>query len=595
MARTGEPIREITLQELTRKVFNLELFVEKHNHDNTGSQQIPANAIKDGIVSGFLQSQNFVTGASGTGWKFDATGNLEASDGNFRGDITGSTGTFTGSITIGTGNNVVKADGTDGLWVGHALFASAPFRTDLAGNAVMNSLTVNGGIIDGASTLGGRLGSTLAGAIDSSGDLINDIINARLDSSAKTILSDFNFGASDFSGGVKSGDITWNTSTGAITGGSGVVLYRDGIVGAAAGVVTFSIDATTGAATFAGALSAPTGNIGGFTIGSTTLTATNLTLQSGVANTAHIAVGTGSTFAGLNSANVGGDIAIWAGDTHANRASAEFRVTAAGALTATSATITGAITATDLTATTSGNIAGWVISSNELTGGASDIITGGTFRTSSGTERVEMVGADNEIHVVLDSVDRVTLGAGGIIFSAATGGSSGAVLGFGGSKMLFSASGSAGDVDTILTATGVNAGNYSPAAAETADLGTTADRWAKLFLDSDADIDGTLNVAGTGTFQGAVNITGALDVNSTGNFQGSVTFQAALVASSGTVDIGSTSQNFRDAHISVVALVDAITAPGTVGGRAQIYVDSADGDLKVKFADGFVAIIAADS
>ncbi|KKL99356.1 hypothetical protein LCGC14_1815260, partial [marine sediment metagenome] len=63
-------------------------------------------------------------------------------------------------------------------------------------------------------------------------------------------------------GAVKSGDITWNTSTGAITGGSGVVVYRKGIVGANAGVTTFSIDATTGDATFAGTLSAASGTLG---------------------------------------------------------------------------------------------------------------------------------------------------------------------------------------------------------------------------------------------------------------------------------------------------------------------------------------------
>lgn len=44
-----------------------------------------------------------------------------------------------------------------------------------------------------------------------------------------------------------------------------------------------------------------------------------------------------------------------------------------------------------------------------------------------------------------------------------------------------------------------------------------------------------------------------------------------------------------------IALKDGITAPGTDAGFAQIYVDSADGDLKVKFADGFVAVLAADS
>jgi hypothetical protein len=44
-----------------------------------------------------------------------------------------------------------------------------------------------------------------------------------------------------------------------------------------------------------------------------------------------------------------------------------------------------------------------------------------------------------------------------------------------------------------------------------------------------------------------------------------------------------------------IALKDGITAPATRTGFATIYVDTADGDLKVKFADGFVRVIAADS
>jgi len=42
-------------------------------------------------------------------------------------------------------------------------------------------------------------------------------------------------------------------------------------------------------------------------------------------------------------------------------------------------------------------------------------------------------------------------------------------------------------------------------------------------------------------------------------------------------------------------LTDGVTAPATVSGVAQIYVDAADGDLKVKFGDGFVRVLAADS
>lgn len=42
-------------------------------------------------------------------------------------------------------------------------------------------------------------------------------------------------------------------------------------------------------------------------------------------------------------------------------------------------------------------------------------------------------------------------------------------------------------------------------------------------------------------------------------------------------------------------LKDAVSAPNTVAGYAQIYVDVVDGDLKVKFGDGTVKTIVADT
>jgi len=203
------------------------------------------------------------------------TGYAEFSDVFISGEISATTGTIGGwsidatSIYTGTedhseytayaGDMTLYSSGTD------ASIHAKNFYIDTSG-----VLTCAGAIIDGTSTLGGRVGSTLAGAINVSGDLITDVINARLDSSSKNILSDFNFGTTDYAGAVKSGDITWNTTTGAITGGSGVVVYRDGIVGAAAGVETFSIDATTGSATFAGTLSAAAGTLGTITAGTLT-------------------------------------------------------------------------------------------------------------------------------------------------------------------------------------------------------------------------------------------------------------------------------------------------------------------------------------
>lgn len=42
------------------------------------------------------------------------------------------------------------------------------------------------------------------------------------------------------------------------------------------------------------------------------------------------------------------------------------------------------------------------------------------------------------------------------------------------------------------------------------------------------------------------------------------------------------------------AIKDSKSAPGTISGLANIYVDSSDGDLKVKFGDGYVGILSED-
>ncbi len=334
-----------------------------------------AGALKCGTVT-WNASTGAITGGSGGvfhkgGIVFANTGvatiTLDAATGNatFAGTLSGASGTF-GTITsgamtgvtmsIGTSNAIFKAD-ANGIYLGHATFASAPFSVSMAGAVVMTSATITGGsvkygktgftdstnagyyfgseglyfgaasdasklkytIADGTfdfiGTVSSRSTVTIAATIDVSGNILTDITNARLNSSTKAILADFNFGSTNYAGAVKTGDITWNTTTGAITGGSGVVVYRGGIVGAAAGVATFSIDATTGAAIFAGSLSSPLGNIGGFTIGATTLSATS----------------------GGNTTTISsGSTAFSAGPT----ATPSVTITQAGVLTATGATLT---------------------------------------------------------------------------------------------------------------------------------------------------------------------------------------------------------------------------------------------------------------
>lgn len=63
---------------------------------------------------------------------------------------------------------------------------------------------------------------------------------------------------------------------------------------------------------------------------------------------------------------------------------------------------------------------------------------------------------------------------------------------------------------------------------------------------------------------------------------------------------GSTEQEFSldaDGNLEISGLLsirDGVTAPAAVSAQAQIYVDAADGDLKVMFADGNVQVLAAN-
>lgn len=52
---------------------------------------------------------------------------------------------------------------------------------------------------------------------------------------------------------------------------------------------------------------------------------------------------------------------------------------------------------------------------------------------------------------------------------------------------------------------------------------------------------------------------------------------------------------FAQHRASIFTVVDGVTAPGATSGFAKIYVDTADGDLKVVFGDGTVKVLAADT
>jgi len=195
----------------------------------------------------YIQSRNFVSGSAG--WQLLSDGSMEAKS------ITLTGGTIRyGKTSFADSTNAGYYMGAEGIYYGSAA------------DATKLKYTIADGSFDLVGTISGRATATLASAIDSSGHFID----AVLDTSAKTILGDFTFSPSDYSGAFKTGTITWNTTTGAITGGTGIVINKLGIIGALLGVTKFSIT-TAGDATFAGTLSAATGSLGVITTGLITL------------------------------------------------------------------------------------------------------------------------------------------------------------------------------------------------------------------------------------------------------------------------------------------------------------------------------------
>lgn len=80
-----------------------------------------------------------------------------------------------------------------------------------------------------------------------------------------------------------------------------------------------------------------------------------------------------------------------------------------------------------------------------------------------------------------------------------------------------------------------------------------------------------------------------------------VLFQAGQVRPSADASMdlgysnGSTHYRWETVHSSVLSIQDGVTAPSTLPGNALIYVDTADGDLKIKFGDGTVKTIVTDT
>lgn len=222
-------------------------------------------------------------------------------------------------LQVGYGSEVFRVD-KDGMWAGAEDFASAPWTVDWQGNMTATSITISGYI-----PTGGALTDIGAGNITSTYIGTNAITTTKINSNAITTAK-INAGAITTAkiatNAVTANEIAANTITASqiaastitgtqISASAKIVAGTGNNVGVLDGAhATYRIyagHATAASAPFrvtqTGSMTATSGAIGGWTLGSTTLTATNVTIDSG---NQKIKVGGASSYAEMISGSTTG-------------------------------------------------------------------------------------------------------------------------------------------------------------------------------------------------------------------------------------------------------------------------------------------------
>jgi hypothetical protein len=290
-----------------------------------------------------------------------STGSISATSGSVGGwtlsstSLTGgdTTITNTGNISLGTGENVARLSSSDAayrLWLGGSTASTAPFRVTSTGLLTATGVNISGTV---SASSGSFTGTITTSNINATGGTIGGW------SLTSTSLTNYGGSTGQYSGIIDTDSTGFAFFSGASTS-----------TGTSA---AFSV--TNAGAVTASNITATGGYIGGWLLGATSLTA-----------------GSSGTTVGIDSA--GTNPAFYAGS--ATPGSAPFRVTQAGVLNATGATISGAITATsgsftgDITtnniSATAGTVGGWTLTSSgstRLYSGTSSAYTGLIASSSS--------------------------------------------------------------------------------------------------------------------------------------------------------------------------------------------------------------------
>lgn len=104
-------------------------------------------------------ANSFHTNTTGNSWWGCNVANFNANNDNANAYILNTgvakfqsvTITGTSNVALGTGDSILKANNTDGIWLGNAVFASAPFSVSLAGAIKGTSGTIGGWTINATS------------------------------------------------------------------------------------------------------------------------------------------------------------------------------------------------------------------------------------------------------------------------------------------------------------------------------------------------------------------------------------------------------------------------------------------------------------
>ena len=501
-------------------------------------------------------------GALVKGWKWDGAdltiiGGITATTGAIGGWVINATSLTDVAGTVGMSSAVTGGDDIR-FWAGDATPANAEFKVTKAGVLTASSGTVGGWTLAATTLTGTNVVLTNTGIITAgTGDDVA-IISAA-DATYRLWIGDATAADATFSvtkaGALKatSGTIGGFTITAAeLYAGTGATRVEMQAAGGFWAGATALVDAPF-SVTPAGVLTAESGTIGAWTIAATYLyTAT----------------------AGMATA----DYPFYAGDTYANRASAEFRVTTAGALVATNATITGSLTA----------------------GGGNTLLDADGVRVKGGTSATY---GSTSAYVIRDSTDAKTLAhlrCYDIVGITTTALVANAIYS---GSFVIQQENVAAYLDLMVHASAT----YESHALLHAYSGSTE---TKIELTSDSNaavttiaaitaakttVSGYLDVADYVTAAGGVNIGAAGDpgtnnlvVQGTSTLTGNVTVSADILPDAdSTSDLGSSSKYFALAYIDTLTisgtstLTGAITATAGVAGTLNVLSGAATSALRL--------------